>query len=474
VRLFLKIFLSYWLALALFIVLAILTTLTMRPTTEVSAVEALQNKFLSEALEAYQKGGKEEARHYLRSLRDTQHAWVFLFNDQGQELTGRTPPEWIDRVERGQGHTVDTVWGRLGPMQFSRPSMIAADGHRYNLVIELPPGQRTLFGPHGVPGLGILIAVISSGLVCFILARFLTSPIVRLRGATQRLAAGDLTARAGVPSSRSRDEMAELVRDFDRMAERLESLVNAQSRLLKDISHELRSPLARLNVALELARQRTGPEAESALERIERESTRLNELIGRLLTIARLESGSNSLRKSTIHLEELVREIAKDATFEAQARHCSVDCVIADDCTVIGDASLLHSAIENVVRNATRYTEEGSAVQVRLEEGPGAKGREAVVRVTDSGPGVPEEALTKLFLPFYRIDDARGRTTGGVGLGLAIAERAVLLHGGSVRATNRPQGGLMVEIRIPAAPVDFSSPSLETSEKAAALQAEPG
>jgi two-component system sensor histidine kinase CpxA len=268
--------------------------------------------------------------------------------------------------------------------------------------------------------------------------------------------------------------MAELVRDFDRMAERLESLVNAQSRLLKDISHELRSPLARLNVALELARQRTGPEAESALERIERESTRLNELIGRLLTIARLESGSNSLRKSTIHLEEIVREIAKDAAFEAQARHCSVDCVIVDDCTVIGDASLLHSAIENVVRNATRYTEEGSAVQVRLEEGPGAKGREAVVRVTDSGPGVPEEALTKLFLPFYRIDDARGRTTGGVGLGLAIAERAVLLHGGSVRATNRPQGGLMVEIRIPAAPVDFSSPSLETSEKAAALQAEPG
>jgi two-component system sensor histidine kinase CpxA len=126
---------------------------------------------------------------------------------------------------------------------------------------------------------------------------------------------------------------------------------------------------------------------------------------------------------------------------------------------------LLHSAIENVVRNATRYTEEGSAVEVRLEEGFGAKGREAVVRVTDSGPGVPEEALTKLFLPFYRIDDARGRTTGGVGLGLAIAERAVLLHGGSVRATNRPQGGLMVEIRIPAAPVDFSSPSVETSEK---------
>ncbi|HZR55908.1 MAG TPA: ATP-binding protein [Terriglobales bacterium] len=471
-RLFLKIFLSYWLALALFIVLAILTTLAMRPTTEVSAVEALQNKFLSDALQAYQTGGKEEARRYLRSLRETQHVWVFLYNDQGQELTGRTPPEWVDRIERGQGHTVDSIWGRLGPMQFTRPSMVAADGHRYNLVIELPPGQRTLFGPHGVPGLGILIAVISSGLVCFILARFLTSPIVRLRSATQRLAAGDLTARAGVPSSRSRDEMAELVRDFDRMAERLEKLVNAQSRLLKDISHELRSPLARLNVALELARQRTGPEAENALERIERESTRLNELIGRLLTISRLESGSDSLRKAPVALEELVQEIVKDAAFEAQTRHCNVECVIADACIVIGDASLLHSAIENVVRNATRYTEEGTAVQVRLEEGRGVKGLEAVIRVTDSGPGVPEEALTKLFLPFYRIDDARGRATGGVGLGLAITERAVQLHGGSVRAANRSQGGLMVEIRLPAAPV-VTSASSDRIEKAAALQAEP-
>ncbi|MCU1298778.1 MAG: Histidine kinase [Acidobacteriaceae bacterium] len=470
-RLFLKIFLSYWLALALFIVLAILTTLAMRPTGEVSAVEALQNKFLSEAIQAYQTGGKEAARNYLRSLRDTQHAWVFLFNEQGQELSGRNPPEWIDRVERGQAHTVESVWGRLGPMQFLRPSMIAPDGHRYNLVIQLPPGQRTLFGPHGVPGLGILMAVISSGLVCFILARFLTSPIVRLRAATQKLAAGDLTARAGVHSSRGHDEMAELVRDFDRMAERLESLVNAQSRLLKDISHELRSPLARLNVALELARQRTGPEAESALERIERESTRLNELVGRLLTIARLESGSDSLRKAPVALEELVREIAKDAAFEAQARRCRVDCVIAGDGIVIGDAGLLHSAIENVVRNATRYTEEGSAVQVRLEQIQGAKGPEAVVRVTDSGPGVPEEALTKLFLPFYRIDDARGRETGGVGLGLAITERAVLLHGGSVRAANWPQGGLMVEIRLPAAPVGTSS-LFEHEPADSALQAE--
>jgi signal transduction histidine kinase len=151
-------------------------------------------------------------------------------------------------------------------------------------------------------------------------------------------------------------------------------------------------------------------------------------------------------------LEHLISEIAKDAAFEAQDRRCEVEVDAVDDCVVTGNARLLQSAIENVVRNAVRYTEPGTNVQVRLEQGLGAKGPEAVVRVTDSGPGVPEEALDKLFRPFYRIDDARGRQTGGVGLGLAITERAVALHGGAIRAVNRPQGGLMVEIRLPLGP----------------------
>jgi signal transduction histidine kinase len=235
------------------------------------------------------------------------------------------------------------------------------------------------------------------------------------------------------------------------MAERLEKLVNAQKRLLTDISHELRSPLARLNVALELARRRSGSDAGSALDRIDRETSRLNQLIQKLLTIARLDGGDEFISKSPLRLEHLISEIAKDAAFEAQDRRCEVEVDVVDDCVVTGNARLLQSAIENVVRNAVRYTEPGTNVQVRLEQGLGAKGPEAVVRVTDSGPGVPEEAIDKLFRPFYRIDDARGRQTGGVGLGLAITERAVALHGGVIRAVNRPQGGLMVEIRLPLA-----------------------
>src|SRR3989441_8747234 len=250
------------------------------------------------------------------------------------------------------------------------------------------------------------------------------------------------------------------------MAERLETSVKAQARLLTDISHELRSPLARLNVALALARQRTGPGAESALDRIDLEANRLNDLIGELLTIARLEAGDDSRQKSPIHVAEMLQEICSDADFEAQSRNSNVICVIGCDPVVMGSPTLLHSAIENVVRNGTRYTREGTAVEVCLERADTTIQHEAIIRVADSGPGVPEESLGKIFRPFYRIDDARGRQTGGVGLGLAITDRVVRLHGGTVHAENRSEGGLVVEIRLPATPAqpDIAGPKPAASQ----------
>jgi two-component system sensor histidine kinase CpxA len=348
-------------------------------------------------------------------------------------------------VREGRERTIDNVWGRLGPGQLLRNAQNAEDGHRYTIVFDFPP-DHGFFGFHRIPGLGLLIGIVSSGFVCFLLARYLTSPLVRLRAATQRLSAGDLSARAGEPGAHRHDEIAELVRDFDAMAVRIQNLVNAQNRLLNDISHELRSPLARLNVALGLVRRKTLPEVQGSLDRIEQEADRLNELIGRLLTVARLESGEDQLLRSQISLTELLREIAQDAEFESQSRSCRVRVTGTDDCIVMGSPELLRSALENVIRNATRYTAEGTNVDVKVQ----CRGAEAVVEVSDSGPGVPEAALDKLFRPFYRIDDSRERGTGGVGLGLSITERAVRLHSGNVRAVNRPQGGLMVEIRLPA------------------------
>src|SRR5581483_8663629 len=401
---------------------------------------------------------------YLRGVHESQHVRLYFFDGSGKELTGRTPPPWIDRVYKGQERTVNSFWGRISPGQFLKSDMTTADGRRFTLVIELPPELHGAFGPHGVPGLGIAIAVMSSGLVCYFLASYLTRPVSRLRTATRKLAAGDLSARAGVPPVRGNDEVSQLVRDFDAMAERLENVMNAQSRLLNDISHELRSPLARLNVALGLARQRAGEPAQPALERIDLEADRLNEMIGRLLTIARLESGV-AMEKVPVHLAEVIAHIAADADYEAQSRNSHVESFIENECVIMGDLALLHSAIENVVRNAIRYTREGTQVQVRLQCRDGS-GKQAIVQVRDNGPGVPEEAVDKLFRPFYRIDDARGRQTGGVGLGLSITERAVRLHGGSVRASNRPEGGLQIEIRLPmdkATPAGFDVPRTEVS-----------
>jgi signal transduction histidine kinase len=446
--LFLRIFLSFWMAQALFVVLAILVTLAFRPRG--SSWEPLRTTSLNEAVGAYEAGGPQQVREYLENLQATQHVRAFLFNEQGEEVSHRGAPDWAMRV-LGSGSPSPRDGFIIPAPKVLKESRASSDGlHRFTLVMGLPPGPRVFLGPRGMPIPGLIIGVITSGLVCYLLAWYLTQPIVRLRAATRQLAAGDLTARSGSPAGKRRDEVAGLVRDFDAMAERLEMLVKAQSRLLNDISHELRSPLARLNVALGLARQRAGVESADMLDRIELEASRLNELIGRILTLARLEDGEQRVPQTPVPLGELVASVAEDAEFEAQERHCHVHTTIpAGDWGVRGNDSLLHSAVENVVRNAIRYTQEGTSVEIELTSEKRAGAAEAVLRVSDSGPGVPEDALGKLFQPFYRLDDARGRLTGGVGLGLAITERAVRFHGGRVSASNRAEGGLMVEIRLP-------------------------
>jgi two-component system sensor histidine kinase CpxA len=447
--LFLRIFLSFWLAIALFVVLAILAVVAFRPQRN-PTWESLATTSLADAVGAYEQGGAHQLRTYLESLEAAQHVHAHVFDEQGNEISGRAAPVWLERIALGKPPVPRD--GILFPTpRVMVESRASSDGHhRYTIALVLPQGPRVFFGPHGFPLTGLLILILCSGLVCYFLSWYLAKPIVRLRAATRQLAAGDLSARAGAPTSRRRDEVAGLMRDFDAMAARLEMLVKAQSRLLNDISHELRSPLARLNVALGLARRRSGAENDDMLERIELEASRLNELIGRILTLARLEDGEQEVQRTPVPLDELVLNVAEDAEFEAQARRCHVRTDIPEaDWEVRGNASLLHSAVENVVRNAIRYTRDGSSVEIRLQRTEGPGGPEALLQVTDFGPGVPEDALQKLFEPFYRLDDARGRLTGGVGLGLAIAQRAVRFHGGRVAASNRAEGGLLVEIHLP-------------------------
>lgn len=450
--LFLKIFLSFWLAQALIVALVVLATVVFRPQTESPFWDYIKTNTADQLVQAYESGGPKVLDAKIDQLGTTLRLKAYLFDDQGKELAGRQAPAWAQRLSHRLDPQGGGVFHRFSPRRFVSQEVTTAGGRQYIMVAEVPPRPWLPLLRQKTPGTGLVIlalAVLVSGFVCYVLARYLTSDVRRLRAATQQLAAGDLNARAVAPKRRRSDEIAELVRDFNTMASRLQDLVSAQSRLLNDISHELRSPLARLSVALGLAWQRAGTEAESALDRIELEANRLNELIGRLLTLARLEGGEDAMGHTPIALDELVRDIAEDADFEAQSRQCRVHCVIRDEAVIFGSPSLLHSAIENVVRNGMRHTPEGTEVEIVLARESANGKPEVVVRVSDHGPGVPQESLDKLFRPFYRLDDARGRRTGGVGLGLAITERAVRLHGGSVRASNRPEGGLMVEIRLP-------------------------
>src|SRR5262245_58190641 len=304
----------------------------------------------------------------------------------------------------------------------------------------------------------LALAIIVSGLVCFTLAGYLARPLQQVRDASRRLAAGDLQARVGPSVGSRRDEIGDLVRDFDAMAARLELLVQSQTQLLSDISHELRSPLARLNVALELARRKAGREVAVDLDRIEEEAERMNDLIGRVLALARAESVEPEEAAVPVELAEIVQRVADNADYEAKREEKSVSVHLASKPVVTVDSRLIASAIDNVVRNAVRYTARHSTVKVVVD----SKDHDAVVTVRDHGPGVAPAELERIFSPFHRVETARDRQTAGegFGLGLAIAKRAVAVYRGAITAENVPDGGLRVTIRIP---VDNSLRSVDVA-----------
>jgi signal transduction histidine kinase len=292
----------------------------------------------------------------------------------------------------------------------------------------------------------LALFTVAGGIFCYLVIRYLTKPLNNLAQAAASIADGRLDTRVDPSLKDRRDEIAGLARNFDRMAERIEALVTGQRRLLGDVSHELRSPLSRLMVALSLVKQgvENGPATETAenLERIGLEARRLDALIGQLLALTRIDSGVDRGTPAQFDLTNLVHEVANDGNFEARARNRSVVIEPADACTLTGFEELLRSAIENVARNAIRHTAQGTAVEISLQ----VKNSRALLRVRDHGPGVPPSMLSDIFLPFRRI--ASGDSEGA-GLGLAIAERAVEVHRGTIRAMNAPDGGLIVEIDLP-------------------------
>jgi two-component system sensor histidine kinase CpxA len=449
--LFLKVFLWFWLAMALVIGALFLTTELTRQRQQYPAfnsMDKVMSAFARLAVATYEREGREGIVKLFGDSEDGQSITFYLFDERGVEVSGKNPTPAMQDMAKRAAAAGGIIRGAPGQRMFFAHPVTTDGGRRFVLVDSR--GGRGFFSDQPVAqALRVLAVLLTAGLLCYLLARYIVSPVIKLRAVTGQLARGDLSARVSPLLGKRRDELAELGHDFDRMAARIETLVQAQHRLIGDISHELRSPLTRLGVALELACQRTGAEARSMLDRIGRESESINEMIGQLLTLSRIESSADEWKKTRIDLAAIVREVADDADFEARSRDRSARATTCEPCITMGVHGLIRSAVENVVRNAVRHTAEGTEVEIALScAGAGEESR-AVITVRDRGAGVPEAALEDIFRPFYRVEEARDRQTGGTGLGLAIAARAVRLHGGEIKASNAPDGGLMVELRLP-------------------------
>jgi len=466
-RLHVKIFLWFW--LGILVVSGTLVSLTELSHSREDDDRAWAEKYsprldmwARQESQILRREGPAALERYVGSFEMDPGVANYIFDAEGHEVLGRNPAPPVLKLLESMGH-----WPAGKPRIDPNERMIAekvvdSRGATHIVVVDWPGPSvlnRSLFEflspdiykerPSRSASGRILAVLAVAGLFCFLLARHIARPIDRLRTAARNIANQQLQTRVDESVLERQDELADLGRDFDRMAERIEYLVTAQRHLLADVSHALRSPLARLNVALGLARQRNGQPSTEHLDRIETEAERLNKLIRQLLTMARVDSGVDLERPTRFDLGSVIEEVSTDAEYEARTRECAVQFNQRGECVVEGAREMLRGAVENVVRNAVRHTSDRTSVEVSLDRQPAEGGSRAIITVRDHGPGVPDETVDTLFVPFNRVLTDGRSNPERTGLGLAITRRTFEVHGGSARASNAPDGGFVVTLEMP-------------------------
>ena len=409
--------------------------------------QSVERPWLTGALDAYGRSavdsylheGKPGLARYLNGIEKSSRVRATLLDPASDDILGRGVPQHAEDVLEDAKSDGQSLF-RTG-VRWRGASVISTNAGNYVFVAEIIPLPGTILRGR----LLRLTALLLGASLFLVLARHITKPIRSLQNAAARIADGDLSVRALPAISPRRDELADLARDFDRMADRVQGLLERQQELLADISHELRSPLTRLSVSLELLRRGET----DGIERMQYDVNSINGLIQQILTLSRLQVETGDRTKRVVSLRSLVESAAADADFEGKEQCKSVVITRADDCWTKGDPALLRSCIENVVRNAVRHTRPETDVEIALSLRDCANGNCAHVVVADHGEGVPVDALPHLFEPFYRVPGSREGNANGSGLGLSIARRVAALHGGSIAARNREGGGLEVDITLP-------------------------
>lgn len=448
-KIFWKVFLWFWLTLLLTVFGSFWLGGLWSERGEDSLQQAHLQSLAAGAESILEEGGLGALRPWMQQIRRRTSLHIHLVDaDRVRTLRGRELPPHVKmhmqlaEGENGlvesefEGHKVmsypiHTPGGSVLRLIGEPRSRQMTDARDFRLIKRFASNR-------------MLSALLVTVLLCLLIAYWLVRPIRQMQLAARRFGEGDFSVRSGL--EKRKDEIGDLAREFDAMADRIDSMLQTQQRLLRDLSHELRSPLARLRVALELARNRSGEVAASELDRIEHEAIQIDEMIGDMLALVRLENGAGMERNDAIDLQELVGLIVSDANFEFAGRRVSADIVSSVSAHLQGNGSLIRSAIENVVRNAMKYSEDDASVEVRLTT-PDESTVELEVR--DFGSGVPDASLSKIFDPFYRVGEARDRSSGGFGLGLSITARVIHSHGGSIRAENAEGGGLRVKLLLP-------------------------
>lgn len=446
-RLFWKFFIVIWIA-QIIGTMSVMVVVKLKHRLEKDdrpvATEAYPTSLLIESAAAtLQYGGPAALRKLMEN--PARHRLVAV-DENNRELLGRT----VDPAALQRAHEESRQ--RVNADDVRRIKI--ADGHSYLLFIDAlekvagPMKDTGRRPPHGAKLLPIepLVAhLVASLIVAALLAHYLSRPIRSLRSAFQAAASGNLEVGVANAVEKRQDELADLLREFDRMAAQLRALMDAQRRLLHDVSHEVRSPLARMQAAIGLARQQP-KKTENMLGRIDGEIMRIDRLIGELLTLSRLETTEIAKINEDVFIDEVFEDIVDSAQFEAESKGKKFRFSGEPGVIIKGSPELLHRAIENVVRNAIKHSYEDSAISVEAKTDSSSDMLK--ISISDNGPGVPDAELDSIFKPFFRGSKADSNA-GGHGLGLAIARRIIEAHNGRIRAFNLSTGGLCVEIAVP-------------------------
>jgi len=451
-RLFLKIFSWFWVTALVIIGILFVgrRVMDLRPIDSSSMYTSVASLVAAEAAHAYESGGPMEFAHFANRLAAGHKAQVFLLDEFNKDVLSQAISNDALRLASQTGK--DQLVTKYVPLfeRIAAYKFVSRSGRPYTLVIYEHSLGLNLTGAllsAGIPFLLGLLFVVT--VLCFWLAYHIATPIHSIQSAARRVAQGDLSARVPHAVSLRRDELAALAMDFDSMVERIETLIRTQRNLLTSVSHELRSPLTRLNVSLAMMRKQASQEACDICERMERDVARIDARIGQLLTLSRLEAGLPLGKRENVNFTLLVEEVVADGNFEAQSLGKSVSLKSSSDVVLeTADSLALRSACENIVRNAIRFTRPGTEVNVALDVDNTASSRQVFLTVRDQGPGVPKDALQNIFSPFFRINGPDRREEGN-GLGLAIALEAIRLHHGSITASNLIPEGLEISVRLP-------------------------